>query len=159
MDAVARVLRPDRVFNHNMETRPRRYRARAAAADYRQSLDMLEFARRHAPEAAIRFHGRAGQGPEITGCCAICAAGTDVRPSAIHSHAAPFRGGAFIDLRSSTRIANTAFRSASRWCLAAPGAQLVHSRLVARGDGRWRTGLNWVRTGLNWVLALLSAAP
>ncbi len=48
MDAVARVLDagPD-VFNHNMETVPRLYRRVRPQADYRQSLDVLAFARRH----------------------------------------------------------------------------------------------------------------
>jgi lipoic acid synthetase len=44
--AVARVLDagPD-VFNHNMETAPRLYRKVRPQADYRQSLDVLAFAR------------------------------------------------------------------------------------------------------------------
>ena len=50
LDAVARVLdaRPH-VFNHNMETVPRLYRRVRPQADYRQSLDVLEFAHRYAP--------------------------------------------------------------------------------------------------------------
>jgi lipoyl synthase len=50
MDAVARVLDagPD-VFNHNMETISRLYRRVRPQADYRQSLDVLAFARRHRP--------------------------------------------------------------------------------------------------------------
>lgn len=48
MDAVARVLDagPD-VFNHNMETIARLYRRVRPQADYRQSLDVLAFARKH----------------------------------------------------------------------------------------------------------------
>jgi lipoic acid synthetase len=50
LDAVARVLdRAPHVFNHNMETVPRLYRKVRPQADYRQSLDVLAFARRHAP--------------------------------------------------------------------------------------------------------------
>jgi lipoic acid synthetase len=40
--------RPD-VLNHNMETVPRLYRKVRPQAHYRQSLDVLAFARRHAP--------------------------------------------------------------------------------------------------------------
>jgi lipoic acid synthetase len=48
MDAVARVLDagPD-VFNHNMETSARLYSRVRPQAGYRQSLDVLAFARRH----------------------------------------------------------------------------------------------------------------
>ncbi len=49
-DAVARVLDagPD-VYNHNMETVSRLYRRVRPQADYRQSLDVLAFARRYQP--------------------------------------------------------------------------------------------------------------
>ncbi len=50
LEAVARVLDAQpHVFNHNMETVPRLYRKVRPQADYRQSLDVLAFARRHAP--------------------------------------------------------------------------------------------------------------
>jgi lipoic acid synthetase len=46
--AVARVLDAGpHVFNHNMETIPRLYRRVRPQADYRQSLDVLSFAREH----------------------------------------------------------------------------------------------------------------
>jgi lipoyl synthase len=50
MVAVARVLDagPD-VFNHNMETAPRLYRRVRPQANYRQSLEVLRFAREHRP--------------------------------------------------------------------------------------------------------------
>jgi len=49
LDAVARVLDAGpHVFNHNMETVPRLYRRVRPQADYRQSLDVLAFARRYA---------------------------------------------------------------------------------------------------------------
>jgi lipoic acid synthetase len=49
-DAVARVLDAGpHVFNHNMETIARLYRRVRPQANYRQSLDVLAFARRHHP--------------------------------------------------------------------------------------------------------------
>jgi lipoic acid synthetase len=55
LDAVARVLDagPD-VFNHNMETVPRLYRSVRPQADYRQSLEVLRFAKQHRPEALTK---------------------------------------------------------------------------------------------------------
>jgi lipoic acid synthetase len=48
--AVARVLDSGpQVFNHNMETVPSLYRRVRPQAEYRQSLDVLAFAREHAP--------------------------------------------------------------------------------------------------------------
>jgi lipoic acid synthetase len=48
-DAVARVLDAGpHVFNHNVETVPRLYRRVRPQADYRQSLEVIEFARRYA---------------------------------------------------------------------------------------------------------------
>jgi len=62
-DAVARVLdaRPD-VFNHNMETVPRLYRRVRPQAKYRQSLDVLRFARQHRPEVMTKSGFMAGLG-------------------------------------------------------------------------------------------------
>jgi lipoic acid synthetase len=49
LDAVARVLDAGpHVFNHNMETVPRLYARVRPQADYRQSLDVLQFARKRA---------------------------------------------------------------------------------------------------------------
>jgi lipoic acid synthetase len=61
--AVARVLDagPD-VFNHNMETAPRLYARVRPQADYRQSLDVLAFARRHAPEVLTKSGFMVGLG-------------------------------------------------------------------------------------------------
>ncbi len=55
LQAVARVLDagPD-VFNHNIETVPRLYRRVRPQADYRQSLDVLGFARRYRPGALTK---------------------------------------------------------------------------------------------------------
>lgn len=52
LDAVARVLDAGpHVFNHNMETVRRLYRRVRPQADYRQSLNVLRFAKQHRPEA------------------------------------------------------------------------------------------------------------
>lgn len=54
-EAVARVLDAGpHVFNHNMETVPRLYRRVRPQADYRQSLEVLAFARRHRPEVMTK---------------------------------------------------------------------------------------------------------
>ena len=53
--AVARVLDAGpNVFNHNMETIARLYRRVRPQANYRQSLDVLAFARRHSPEVLTK---------------------------------------------------------------------------------------------------------
>ena len=55
MEAVARVLDagPD-VFNHNVETVPRLYKQVRPQANYRQSLDVLAFAKRYRPAALVK---------------------------------------------------------------------------------------------------------
>jgi lipoyl synthase len=67
MESVARVLdaAPD-VFNHNIETVPRLYRRVRPQANYRQSLDVLGFARRHRPEVMTKsgFMVGLGETPE-----------------------------------------------------------------------------------------------
>ena len=61
--AVARVLdAAPHVFNHNMETVPRLYRRVRPQADYRQSLDVLAFARRHAPHVLTKSGFMVGLG-------------------------------------------------------------------------------------------------
>lgn len=62
-DSVAQVLDagPD-VFNHNMETIERLYDRVRPRADYRQSLDLLTFARRHAPNVLTKSGLMAGLG-------------------------------------------------------------------------------------------------
>jgi lipoic acid synthetase len=56
-DAIARVLDAGpHVFNHNIETVPRLYRRVRPQADYRQSLDVLAFAR-HYSESALTKSG------------------------------------------------------------------------------------------------------
>src|SRR5207248_686785 len=58
LDAVARVLDAGpHVFNHNMETVPRLYARVRPQADYTQSLDVLRFARRHAPAEMLTKSG------------------------------------------------------------------------------------------------------
>jgi lipoic acid synthetase len=62
-DAVACVLDAEpQVFNHNMETVPRLYRRVRPQADYRQSLDVLAFARRHALGVLTKSGFMAGLG-------------------------------------------------------------------------------------------------
>ena len=61
--AVARVLDAGpHVFNHNMETVPRLYRKVRPQADYRQSLDVLRFAREYAPDVLTKSGFMAGLG-------------------------------------------------------------------------------------------------
>ena len=63
VDAVARVLdAKPHVFNHNMETVSRLYRKVRPQADYRQSLDVLAFARRHAPRVLTKSGFMVGLG-------------------------------------------------------------------------------------------------
>ncbi len=63
LDAVARVLDAGpHVFNHNMETVARLYRRVRPQANYRQSLDVLAFARRHRPEVLTKSGLMAGLG-------------------------------------------------------------------------------------------------
>jgi lipoic acid synthetase len=63
MDAVARVLDAGpHVFNHNMETVARLYRRVRPQADYRQSLDVLAFARRHRADVLTKSGLMAGLG-------------------------------------------------------------------------------------------------
>ncbi len=65
LDAVARVLDagPD-VFNHNMETVERLYSRVRPQADYRQSLRVLEFARRHSAVALTKSGLMVGLGEQ-----------------------------------------------------------------------------------------------
>lgn len=63
MEAVGRVLdAAPHVFNHNMETVPRLYRRVRPQADYRQSLEVLRFARKHRPEVMTKSGFMAGLG-------------------------------------------------------------------------------------------------
>jgi lipoic acid synthetase len=65
MEAVARVLDsgPD-VFNHNVETAPRLYRRVRPQANYRQSLEVLAFARRHRPRVLTKSGLMVGLGEQ-----------------------------------------------------------------------------------------------
>ncbi len=66
MDAVARVLDagPD-VYNHNMETVKRLYGKVRPQADYRQSLDVLAFARKYQPETLTKSGLMVGLGERV----------------------------------------------------------------------------------------------
>jgi lipoyl synthase len=63
LDAVARVLDAGpHVFNHNMETVPRLYKTVRPQADYRQSLDVLRFAKEYRPDVLTKSGAMAGLG-------------------------------------------------------------------------------------------------
>jgi lipoic acid synthetase len=63
MEAVARVLDAGpHVFNHNMETVPRLYKKVRPQALYRQSLDVLRFAREHRPDVMTKSGFMVGLG-------------------------------------------------------------------------------------------------
>jgi lipoic acid synthetase len=63
LKAVARVLdAAPHVFNHNMETVPRLYRKVRPQADYRQSLEVLAFARRHSTDILTKSGFMVGLG-------------------------------------------------------------------------------------------------
>ena len=72
LDAVARVLdaRPH-VFNHNMETVLRLYRKVRPQADYRQSLEVLAFACRHAPGVLTKSGFMVGLGETEAEVCEL----------------------------------------------------------------------------------------
>ncbi len=61
--ALARVLNaaPD-IFNHNVETVPRLYRRVRPQADYRQSLEVLRFAKEYRPAALTKSGAMLGLG-------------------------------------------------------------------------------------------------
>jgi lipoic acid synthetase len=62
-DAVARVLDAGpHVFNHNMETVPRLYRRVRPQANYRRSLEVIGFARKHAPRTLTKSGFMVGLG-------------------------------------------------------------------------------------------------
>jgi lipoic acid synthetase len=63
LDSVARVLDASpAVFNHNMETVARLYRTVRPQADYRQSLDVLRFAKRYRPASLAKSGAMLGLG-------------------------------------------------------------------------------------------------
>jgi lipoic acid synthetase len=63
LDAVARVLdAAPHVFNHNMETVPRLYKTVRPQANYRQSLEVLRFAKQYRPDALTKSGAMAGLG-------------------------------------------------------------------------------------------------
>jgi lipoic acid synthetase len=63
LTAVARVLDAGpHIFNHNMETVSRLYRRVRPQADYRQSLDVLKFAKSYRPAALVKSGAMLGLG-------------------------------------------------------------------------------------------------
>jgi lipoic acid synthetase len=66
MDAVARVLDAGpHVFNHNMETVRRLYRRVRPQARYRQSLDVLKFAKKYRPDVLTKSGLMVGLGEKV----------------------------------------------------------------------------------------------
>lgn len=66
LSAVARVLDAEpHVFNHNMETVSRLYRRVRPQANYRQSLDVLRFARQHSPQVLTKSGLMVGLGETV----------------------------------------------------------------------------------------------
>ncbi len=64
--AVARVLDAGpHIFNHNMETVPRLYQRVRPQANYRQSLDVLQFAKRHRAGTLTKSGAMLGLGETI----------------------------------------------------------------------------------------------
>ena len=127
LDAVARVLDAGpHVFNHNMETVARLYRRVRPQADYRQSLDVLAFARRRGPADMLTksgfMVGLGETGEEVRALLAdLRAAGADV--ATIGQYLQPTRRNlpvaAYVDAGAvSMPTATTDSASASRWCSA-----------------------------------------
>jgi lipoic acid synthetase len=66
LEAVARVLDAGpHVFNHNMETVARLYKRVRPQADYRQSLEVLRFAKKYRPESLTKSGLMVGLGETI----------------------------------------------------------------------------------------------
>jgi lipoyl synthase len=64
--AVARVLDAGpHIFNHNMETVPRLYRRVRPQADYRQSLDVLQFAKHYCANSLVKSGAMVGLGETV----------------------------------------------------------------------------------------------
>ena len=154
LDAVARVLDAGpHVFNHNLETVPRLYRRVRPQADYRQSLEVLAFARRYAESVLTKSGFMVGLGETEEEVRALLrdlrAAGADVAtigqylqptrrnlPVAALHRAAPVRGVSRV--RPGAGLPNGVQRAA--------GAQLLHGRRGERGSAAGAV--------LNWLLAL-----
>jgi lipoic acid synthetase len=63
LETVARVLDAEpHVFNHNVETVPRLYKQVRPQADYRQSLEVLRFAKRYRPALVTKSGAMVGLG-------------------------------------------------------------------------------------------------
>ena len=63
LDSVAKVLDAEpHIFNHNMETIERLYSTVRPQAEYRQSLEVLRFAKKYRPQALTKSGAMAGLG-------------------------------------------------------------------------------------------------
>ncbi len=147
LDAVARVLDAGpHVFNHNMETVPRLYARVRPQAEYRQSLDVLAFARRRGGAEMLTksgfMVGLGETGAEVRALLDdLRAAGADVatigqylQPTRRNLPVAEYRGAA----GSSTSTATTASRSASGWCSADPWCAVRTWRTWSSEEARER---------------------
>ncbi len=166
LDAVARVLDAGpHVFNHNMETVPRLYRRVRPQADYRQSLDVLAFARRHAPEVLTKSGFMVGLGEtddEVHSLLHDLHAQRnrlrDHRP--VPAAYAPQSAGGrlhairrqFEAYRDYGLALGLRWCSAARWC----AARIWPTRSVKKRDGPLAE--RYLSTLLNWAMALASAA-
>ena len=127
LQSVARVLDAGpHVFNHNIETVPRLYTRVRPQADYRQSLDVLDFARRYRPEILTKSGLMAGLGETEEEVQVVLrdlhAAGTAV--ATIGQYLQPYAPQPARSCLHRARAvrratATTAFRSASKWSSAA----------------------------------------
>ena len=125
LDAVARVLDAGpHVFNHNMETVPRLYRRVRPQADYQQSLDVLRFARRHAPNLTKSglMVGLGETEEKFKPCCATCAPPARTSPPSANTCSPPAaicRWPSYIEPEQFEAYRDYGLRSASRWSSAA----------------------------------------
>ena len=94
LEAVARVLDADPdVFNHNMETVPRLYQQVRPQADYRQSLEVLKFAKRYRPKALTKSGAMLGLGETASEVQALLAdlRAADVQVATLGQYLQPAR--------------------------------------------------------------------
>ena len=143
LDAVARVLDAGpHVFNHNMETVPRLYARVRPQADYRQSLDVLAFARRRGGADVLTksgfMVGLGETGDEVRALLRdLRAAGTDV--ATIGQYLQPTRRNlpvaAYIEPRAVRRVSRLrALARLQDGVQRTAGAQFVHGGHGERGS-------------------------
>ena len=150
--AVARVLdAAPHVFNHNMETVPRLYRRVRPQANYRQSLDVLAFARKYRPEVMTKSGIMVGLGETEEVCASlrdlracdvdVATIGQYLQPTRrnleVSQYVTPEQFDALSGIRALDRLQNGVQRTA--------GAQFLHGgpgqpRGVTRVNRGWNRG-------------------